>query len=54
MDGKLQAIKENIESLLFANKESGLVVNTDKLRTWSSLEFRMKDEVIIYIGNRPF
>jgi len=45
--GSVYIIKENTEALIVASKDTGLEVTADKLSTWSHLEIRMQDKVII-------
>ena len=40
-------VKENTEALIVASKEFGQEKMLIKLRTWSFLEIRMRDEVTI-------
>jgi hypothetical protein len=47
LGGSLHTIKKNTEARLVASKEIGIEVNAEKLSTWSCLEIRRRDEVII-------
>ena len=47
-DGRLHAFKENTEAVVVVSKKTGLVVNAEKYGTWSYLEVRMQNEVVLY------
>ena len=47
MGGSIHTIKKNTDALVAASKEMGLEVNADKISTWSCLQIRMQDKVII-------
>ena len=47
LGGSVHTIKKLAEALIVASKETGIVVDDDKLSTWSCLESRMQDEVTI-------
>jgi len=47
LGGIVHAIKRNTEGLVVASKETGLEENADANKTWSCLEIRMQEDVII-------
>jgi len=47
LGGIVDTVKENVESLGMASKESGLEVNVDKTNYRSYIEFRMEDEITV-------
>ena len=47
LSGSVHTLKKNSVGYVVASMEIGLEVNSDKLSTWSCLEIRMQDEVIV-------
>ena len=48
LGGNVHTIKKDAEALAVASKETEIEVNADKISTWSCLEIRMQDKVVVY------
>ena len=45
LGGSMHTLKENVEALVAATRETGLEISVDNLSTWLCLEIRMQDEI---------